>query len=301
MTTIFVVGPTASGKTDLAVEIASKINAPIINADSIQLYQGLVIGSSAPSEAQKAKVPHELFQVIPKGKSWTVGEYEEAAWSVVESYHQKNKPVVIAGGSGFYIQALEKGLSPSSADLPEVREKITRRLEHEGEEALFLELKSVDPKSASAIHPRDHYRLVRALAYYHSFSRPFSEDKVNPAPRIWRGKVYKVGLTASQEELKKRIRQRTETMLKKGFIEEVSALLSEGLENWWPLKSVGYYEVSRHLAGDYSLEQLEDVIVQKTLLLAKKQKTWFQRDTEIQWFNMDQTKGALDWCLRDGF
>lgn len=294
---IFVVGPTASGKTDCALDIAESLNASIVNADSIQLYEGLVIGSSAPTIEQKRRAPHELFQVIPKGKTWTVGEYEEQAFKAVEKYHSQNKPVVVVGGSGFYIQALEKGVSVAPPDDPNIRESLYERLESEGEDILYRELQACDPETAKHVHPRDHYRVIRALSYFLSFKRPFSADKFNSAPRVWPGPVLKIGFRASQEELKERIQIRTRSMLEEGFIDEVSKLLGEGLGEWWPLKSVGYFEVTQFLAGAFDRKDLERQIVQKTLLLAKKQKTWFQRDKDIQWFSLGEKKAAHDLIL----
>lgn len=290
---IFVVGPTASGKTKLSLEIAESCGAPIVNADSIQLYEGLKLGSSAPTEEEKARVPHELFQVIPKGDTWTVSQYESAAWKIVEG-HLKKGPVVIVGGSGFYVRALEKGLSEAPPDDPEIRQLVVDRIQSEGDESVYADLVVVDPASAKKIHPNDHYRMVRALSYYLTFGRAFSEDQNLVKAREWPSPILKIGMTGTQNELRERIQQRTEKMLEDGFVAEVQGLLSEGLSEWWPMKSVGYDEVVRFLGGELSEENLRETIVQKTLALAKKQKTWFQRDKDIHWFGSKELNQALE-------
>lgn len=293
---IFILGPTASGKSQLALKLAQKISACVVNADSIQLYEGLEIGSAAPSHEEKKRVDHHLFQVIPKGQVWSASEYQEQAWRVI-SKELSSRPVIVVGGSGFYIQALEKGMGDSKSEAPEVRAQLEDELLEKGSEVLYLELQSVDRASAEKIHPNDHYRLLRALGYFRTYGSAFSEDQKVVKSRVWPQPILKVGLKGSQQELSTRISARAQEMVDKGLLQEVQALLHEGLSDWWPLQSVGYNEARQVLEGDLEKSQLVKEITQKTLNLAKRQKTWFQRNPDIQWFALDQQDQALEWIL----
>lgn len=294
--TFFIVGPTAVGKSSLALELAKKTNACIVNADSVQLYQDLEIGSAAPSLTEKKQVDHFLYQVIPPGEEWTASAYEAAAWKVV-SRELQTRPVVVVGGSGFYFRALEEGMGDSPNESEEVKEFLLKRLEVEGAEILYKELRKVDPFAAGKIHENDHYRLLRALGYYLTYRSPFSEDQKLMKKREWPGPLIKVGLTASQEALKKKIFLRAQKMIAQGLIEEVSGLLDRGLRNWRPLQSVGYLEAVAFLDGRLEEGELMGEITQKTLALAKKQKTWFKRDKDVTWFEMGKNDQALTWIL----
>lgn len=293
---VLIVGPTATGKSQLAHRLARETGGCIVNADSIQLYQGLKIGSAAPTDEEKSEVDHFLFQVVPKGEAWTASEYQEKAWKIVER-ELRSRVVFIVGGSGFYVQALERGMGGSKAESEEVRNQLESELREKGGEALFEELKRVDKVAAAKLHPNDHYRLLRALGYYRTFGTRFSEDQRLSSVRAWPGGLIKVGLTGTQEELRPVIEKRTQSMMERGFIDEVKSLLDEGLEDWWPLQSVGYKEVVQFLRAEISKEDLVPEIVKKTLYLAKRQKTWFKRDDQVQWHPFYENDEALTWIL----
>lgn len=290
--TLFILGPTASGKSALGFRLAKKLGACIVNADSIQLYQGLVIGSAAPSEEERLEVDHYLFQVVPKGENWTAFDYEERAWKVINEQLQ-HRPVVIVGGSGFYLQALEKGMGPALNEDESIKKELERELEEKGAASLYEELRRVDPESARRIHFNDSYRVLRALGYFRTFQRPFSEDQKQTELRQWPGVLYKVGLTGSQTELVDVVEKRVNQMMKAGFLDEVKGLMEEGLSEWWPMKSVGYREVLEHLSGELAESELIPRIVQKTLSLAKRQKTWFKRDSSVKWYPFQDSDRAF--------
>ncbi len=290
--TLFILGPTASGKSSLGFRLAKSLGACIVNADSIQLYEGLLIGSAAPSEKERREVDHFLFQVIPKGQNWTASDYEENAWKIINE-QIPHRPVVIVGGSGFYLQALEKGMGPAPNEDESVKQELERELKSKGSAHLYKELSQVDPKSAQKIHPNDSYRILRALGYFRTFHRTFSEDQKQSKQRQWPGVVQKVGLTGSQAELEAVISKRVHLMLEAGFLKEVKGLLDEGLSDWWPMKSVGYKEVVEYLNGDFAESELVPRIVQKTLALAKRQKTWFKRDLSVKWYPFQESERAF--------
>lgn len=294
--TFFIVGPTAVGKSSLALKLALKTSACIVNADSVQLYKDLEIGSAAPLLSEKKQVDHFLYQVVPSGEEWTASAYEEEAWKVI-SRELKTRPVVVVGGSGFYFRALEEGMGDSPNESDEVKELLLKRLEDKGAGALYEELQQVDPVAAKKIHENDHYRLLRALGYYLTYKSPFSEDQKLIKKRQWPGPLLKVGLTASQGVLKEKIFQRTTEMIAQGLIEEVQGLLGRGLREWRPLQSVGYLESVAFLDGKLKESELVGEITRKTLALAKKQKTWFKRDKGVTWFEMEKNDQALTWIL----
>lgn len=284
---VFVVGPTASGKSALALDLAQRFDGAIINADSIQMYQNLDIGSAKPTAEEMNLVPHYLFGFAKAPETVTVGDFHRKFFELIETIPQDLAFVV--GGTGFYFQALEKGLPKIPAARPDFQgpyfkkwaaDPASAREDHE-----FL--KSRDPQSAARIHFNDHYRLARALDIMDATGKSVTDvwqDHGDAAPQFPYS-LLKIGFRASREDLEERVRLRTREMLSKGMLNEVERLLQQGFENWDPLFSVGYKQVRDALlkGGEPDLEALEKDIVQQTLKLAKKQRTWFQRDPEIHW------------------
>lgn len=289
---VFVVGPTASGKSQLALHLAGKFNGSIINIDSVQFYEGLNIGSAAPSEDDKNQVPHYLFSYVKAPDEMTAGQYIRDFYELIES-GKVSSPIFVVGGTGFYIQALEKGMY----DLPEVTEEIKKEVladyETFGSEKMFTELKNFDPNTE--LHPNDHYRVGRALEVKRAFNLKMSEFKNAGAEN--KNKLpypsMKIGLTFETEDKEKfmnRIQQRTMKMLNDGIIEETKGFLTQGFESWAPLASVGYLETKAYLQGQISREELPAAITQATMKLVKKQKTWFKRDEAILWSDVFSPK-----------
>ncbi|WP_409477556.1 tRNA (adenosine(37)-N6)-dimethylallyltransferase MiaA [Pseudobdellovibrio sp. HCB154] len=283
---IFVVGPTASGKSALAMQLAKKFNGSIINIDSVQFYEGLIVGSAAPSEDEKKQVPHYLFSYVKAPHEMTAGQYIRDFYELIES-GKVTSPLFVVGGTGFYVQALEKGMY----DLPEVSEEIKKEVladfETFGSEKMFTELKEFDPETE--LHPNDHYRVGRALEVKRAFNLKMSEFKNSAASENKNKLPYpsmKIGLTFETDDKEKfvqRVHQRTLKMLDEGIIEETKHFLEAGFENWAPLSSVGYHETKAYLQGELKREELAQAITQATMKLVKKQKTWFKRDEAILW------------------
>ena len=283
---VFVVGPTASGKSALAMQLAKKFNGSIINIDSVQFYEGLIVGSAAPSEEEKKQVPHYLFSYVKAPDEMTAGQYIRDFYELIES-GKVTSPLFVVGGTGFYVQALEKGMY----DLPEVSEEIKKEVlsdfETFGSEKMFTELKEFDPETE--LHPNDHYRVGRALEVKRAFNLKMSEFK-NSAAADNKNKLpypsMKIGLTfetTDKEKFAKRVHERTLKMLDQGIIEETKHFLDSGFESWAPLSSVGYHETKAYLQGELKREDLAQAITQATMKLVKKQKTWFKRDEAILW------------------
>jgi tRNA dimethylallyltransferase len=297
---VFVVGPTACGKSDFAVE-ASEARAraghrapEIINCDSIQFYEGLDIGAAKPSAELLKRAHHHLIGHIEKGKVQTAGDFRRAALAFLES--SSCEEFLVVGGSGFYVQALEKGMY----DVPEIPEHIRSNVEKDlaekGLAALHDELKKRDPEAARKIQPADRYRTLRSLEILRfessgqNHGQTLSEIRARfektraPAPF----RVSKIGIFLPRDILRARVTLRTQNMLRNGLIEEVEFLRSKGLNDWPPLSSVGYKEVQDFLDGRLPRPELEQQIITSTMQLAKRQMTWFKRDPEIRWFDSQQ-------------
>ena len=295
---VFVVGPTACGKSDFAVEASvrspalGKLQPEIINCDSIQFFEGVDIGAAKPSEELLARATHHLISHVAKGEKYNAGDFRRDALTVI---HERSlsgcQRFLAVGGSGFYIQALEKGMF-DVPDIPEeIKEDLTKELEGKGLEFLHRELVRRDPDSGKRIQPADKYRILRALEILRADpeNRTLSEikehfDRHREAPPF---RVSKLGLFRQRDVLRERVIERTRNMLKNGLVNEVHALRLEGLGSWNPMQSVGYAEVQAMLDGYLPEELLVDAIVTSTMQLAKRQMTWFKKDASIQWFDVE--------------
>lgn len=281
---IFVLGPTASGKSAWALAEAKKHNGSIINIDSVQFYKDLIVGSAAPSEGEKKQVPHYLYSYVEAPAEMTAGQFIRDFYQLLEEKKDVIKfPLFIVGGTGFYIQALEKGMFDVEPIPEEFRQKIEDELETKGAAELHSELIKNDPQSK--IHVNDHYRLVRAIEIIRFTGKTPSELKENqsanknefPFPYI------KVGFDFEKEVFIERVQKRTEAMVSGGIVEEVEAKIKQGHQNWSALQSVGYKETLEFLLSGQNKEWLTSAIQQSTMKLIKKQKTWFKRDRAILW------------------
>tara|TARA_B100001248_G_scaffold262195_1_gene256639 strand:+ start:1669 stop:2562 length:894 start_codon:yes stop_codon:yes gene_type:complete len=280
MHVLFLVGTTASGKSQMAMRLAEKFAAEIVNADSIQVYEGLDIGSAKPSAKDFEAIPHHLYSHVPKGKVYTAGDYEKEALRVLENI--KAPLAIVVGGSGFYLQALEKGMFDAAKPSPEIKQKMEERMQEEGAEKLYHELMDQDPAYAKRISIHDSYRILRAHELLLQNKMP-SDLKQDFQVREFPYPYLKIGMDVPKEILRQRVAQRTEKMLAEGLIEETRSLIDLGFEEWPALNSVGYREVKEYLRGELVKEDLPEKITTKTMQLAKKQRTWFRRDVNINW------------------
>ncbi len=278
------VGPTASGKSQWALAQAKKYGGCIVNSDSVQFYKGLQIGSAAPTDLEKKLVPHYLYSEKEAPLEMTAGHFVRDFYLLLDKKILKS-PVFIVGGTGFYIQALEKGMFDlEPADL-ELRAQVENELLKKGAVTLLAELTAADP--SHVIHLNDHYRLVRAIEILRSTGQTPAMLRIKtvalenknafPFPFI------KVGFSETKEFAREQIEKRTQRMIEGGIIEETSYFLNHGFASWAPLASVGYKDVVDFLLHNKSKTQLFDNMVISTMQLIKKQKTWFKRDPAILW------------------
>ncbi|MEK6775139.1 MAG: tRNA (adenosine(37)-N6)-dimethylallyltransferase MiaA, partial [Bdellovibrionota bacterium] len=289
---VFVVGATASGKSDLALSMAKRHKGVIFNCDSIQIYSGLDRGSAKPTKKECLEVPHHLLNMIGPPNVMTTGDYRRAFEDEIKKI-PIDQPVFLVGGTGFYFQAIENGLYPVAKASPKMRKQIEDELQQEdGAIKLYAELKKKDPFTALKISLNDHYRLVRALEIIRTENTTLTEIKkkfaTEKAPPDFR--LLKIGVVCQREELFVRIQKRSELMVQSGLRQEVQSFLDQGLGAWPPLASVGYAQAGQAIRENKSDLWLIEAISTGTRQLAKKQRTWFKRDPEIFWVEDEQSK-----------
>lgn len=262
------------------------------------MYKGLKIGSALPAPQDLKLAPHFLYAFVEKGQQLTAAGYVEAVKKLLETKDFQEQNLLFCGGSGFYLQALEKGMYPVAKADKDLNQEIDDRIEREGWEKIYAWVLEQDPNLQRTVHLNDHYRIRRALEMILiSKKSPLAlEKELTPSP-ILNYKKQKIGLFAQKEELKKRVELRAQEMLAQGFIEEVEDLRNKGLKDWAPLQSVGYKEIGQFLDGQLTKEDLLPAIVLANMKLIKKQLTWFKKDATIKWFPLDKLSQAKEFAL----
>nr|CRH07868.1 tRNA Delta(2)-isopentenylpyrophosphate transferase [Candidatus Magnetococcus massalia] len=282
-------GPTASGKSGLAVELARTFSLEIVNADSVQVYQGLEIGSAKPSQEERQAVPHHLLDLVPPDQPFSAGRYREAALAQIEDCHQRGVVPALVGGTGFYFRAVEEGL----ADIPQVDPTIVEQLNQlaadtEGQLALHAELSRVDPQWAAQVQPADRQRTIRGLSVYRSSGETLTHwlalSKEKNAQQEKKHAFLKLALDWPRETLYARINQRFDQMMEQGFLDEVRGLLEQGYDSNLPaMKAVGYRALLSHLQGACSLAEAIELGKRDSRRYAKRQLTWLRQEKNLHW------------------
>lgn len=291
---VFVVGPTGVGKSQLALEVAKEIQAAILNCDSVQCYKDLDVGTAKPTAHEREIVKHFMFDIRQPGEILTAGDYRKEAITILD-HELKNRAVLAVGGSGFYIQALEKGMFEIEKLDEQKESEIRAQLDKKTLKELYQELASLDPETADDLNPNDSYRIYRALVIIRGFNQKLSDLKKKFRPQPLPYKIHKMGLRMERSVLRERIKARTQMMIANGFIDEVKGLLERGLRPWPIMQSVGYKQVVAYLEGELKESDLVEEITLRTSQLAKRQMTWFQRDQEIRWF--EDSELAKRWLI----
>ncbi|MCK9377809.1 MAG: tRNA (adenosine(37)-N6)-dimethylallyltransferase MiaA [Syntrophobacterales bacterium] len=278
------VGPTAVGKTAVALALAEGLGAEIVNADSLQIYRELDIGTAKPTPAERARVVHHLIDVADPSEPYDADRYCLEARAVLAALHARGVPPLVVGGTGLYIKALLAGLFPEGGPAPQVRARLRRELSDLGLPALYARLLHLDPDTAARLHPHDTYRIIRALEVREATGRPLSAlikaHRFQDAPY----RVLKLGLRLPREELYRRIDQRVQVMLAAGWLEEVEGLLTRYPPELKPLQALGYRHLINFLTGRWTWEEALTLLARDTRRYAKRQLTWFGSDPEIRWF-----------------
>jgi len=281
---LFIVGPTASGKTKLSIELAKKFNAEIISSDSRQIYKFMTIGTAKPSENEMSGIPHHFIDELTPDQSFSAGDFQKQAYERISKIYSQNSNIIITGGSGLYISALRDGI----ADIPkddETRDKIIKRLEQEGSAKLFQELKLVDEKAALTMDETKTQRLVRALEVFHFTGRPISEWQSDESYQFNFPNVT-IGLNCDRDILYEKINKRVDQMISDGLENEVLNLKSMGYNRKMnALRTVGYDEMFDYMEYQISKTEMLEKIKQHSRNYAKRQLTWFRKDPKINWLD----------------
>lgn len=281
---LVIAGPTAVGKTDYSIEAALRCGSPVISCDSRQIYKEMTIGTAVPDASQLAAVKHYFIHSISVLDAYSSGQYEIDALALMDKlFSEGHETLVMAGGSGFYIDAVCKGLDNLPVPPPELREELTRRVREEGVEALADELQRLDPAAWKAIDIKNGQRVVRALETIIVSGRSFTEFKL-AEPRKRDFEIEKICLTRPRDVIYDRIDRRVLQMIDEGLVEEVRGL--EKYRNLPALQTVGYKEIFGYLDGNYSLDEAIRLIQRNTRHYAKKQLTWWKRDNAIKWIDL---------------
>jgi len=291
---LVIVGPTAVGKSALAIALAERMDAEIVSADSVQVYRRMDIGSAKPTLAQQARIPHHLIDVADPDDSFSAGRYAKRAADAIVSIVARGKRPIVVGGSGLYLRALLSGLVEGVESDPEIRARIADRIQREGLEAVRRHLADVDPKAAQRIHPTDAYRIMRALEVYELTGRSLSEIQ---ARHGWGSDCFRpvwIGVTEERSLLYRRIEARCEEMVKQGLLEEVRKLVAQGYSlDLRSLRSLGYKQMGQVLRGERTLAEAIEEMQKATRRYAKRQLTWFRANPEIVWFSPTLEQGAI--------
>jgi tRNA dimethylallyltransferase len=278
---IVICGATATGKSGLGLRLAHRLNSVILSADSRQVYREFDIGTAKPTLAERQLVPHYLLDICDPTETLTLGDYQQQAQALIADLLPTLAPVplFLVGGTGLYIKSIVKGLKiPRVAPQPELRSQ----LQAADQCQRYAWLKQIDPSAAQKIHPHDEVRTLRALEVFYVTGQPISQQQ-GENPPIY--PLLQIGLECSPEALNRRIQQRTDKMLAAGLVEEVKSLIDKYGSNLPLLETLGYAEIKQYLAGALSLSEARDLMVLHTRQFAKRQRTWFRADCEIEWFD----------------
>jgi len=291
---VIILGPTAVGKTELALALAETIKAEIINADSQQIYRYLDIGTGKPSKAERERVRHHLIDVINPDEDFNAALYRQLANATIEDIHERGARVLVCGGTGLYLKALTGGLFAGPGQDTQLRANLEREIAENGLAPLYERLIAVDPGANTKIHPNDRQRVIRALEVYQNTGRPLStwqnEHRFHEQPF----EVLKIGLLRDRAELYDLINQRGESMIRAGLLDEVRGLMERGYElDLKPLRSVGYRQMGEVIEGIKGLPEAIAEMKQETRRLAKRQLTWFRSDPEIRWFHPEKQEREI--------
>lgn len=281
-----IVGPTASGKTALAIRTAQALNGEILSADSRQIYKLLTIGTAKPSPEELKAVPHHFIDILLPDEHFSAGDFSEQGRKVIADVLSRGKFPIIAGGTGLYVEALVDGLFEGPAIQHELRADLEERMRTEGGASMLEELRKVDPAAAARMLPTNTRRIIRALEVYYATGIPLTEHH-NRQVREQRYHPVFVGLEWDRKALYERINRRVDRMIEEGFLDEVKAVRAAGYdERYKSLQTVGYKEAFAYLRGELTYERMVELMKQNTRRFAKRQLTWFRYDERIRWFSV---------------
>lgn len=302
---VAVVGPTASGKTRLAVELALRFNGEVVSADSMQIYEGMDIATAKPTEEEKKGIRHHMISVVPPGKVFSVADFVSQAKKCIEDIDRRGKLPIVAGGTGLYVDSLLENIefAETKADY-ELRKKLREKAERDGPESLLSQLGKIDPETAEKLHPNNLGRIIRAIEVFETSGITMSQQREmsrkNPPPY----RTCMIGLNfEDRQKLYDRINLRVDMMLEAGLLEEAEKFLKTA--GGTSMQAIGYKELRPYIEGRMSLEEAAGNLKRETRRYAKRQLTWFKRNEKINWLyadtynSFDDLAAAAEKTVRD--
>ena len=281
---VVLAGPTAIGKSRIAIEVAQALGTEILTADSTQVYRGMNIGTDTPSEEERQGVPHRLIDLVEPDESFNVGEFRRQALPEISRLYEKGCLPLVVGGTGLYVRALLHGLWPGPPSDHALRGQLEEEARTRGGESMYQELGRVDPVTARRLHPRDTVKVLRALEVYRQTGAPLSKAHEKHGKGATPFRALVLGLTMERAALYQRIDQRVDVELAKGLVEETRTLLAKGYSRGLvSMKSLGYRQMAGYLEGEYSFAEAVRRLKRDTRHFAKRQMTWFRKEPGLAW------------------
>ncbi len=296
---VLLAGPTAAGKTSLSIELCAHISAEIVNADSMQVYRRMEIGTAKPTLEQRRIVPHHLIDLVDPDEPFDAARYLHFAGPVIEDIRERGKLPLVVGGTGLYMKVLTLGLCPGPASDPEVKRRLIADEKSKGPGRLYSDLLLIDPESAARIHPNDRQRIIRALEVFYQGGVPLSILQKGHGFKEELLPTIKIFINLEREALYERINRRVDRMIESGLKDEVEGLLAMGYTaELKSMQSLGYRQMAAHIAGAISIHEAAYQIKRDTRRYAKRQITWFRGDKEFRSFDAGDIEGIYDYIRR---
>ena len=296
---IAVVGPTASGKSELAVSLAERLDGEVISFDSMQIYKGMHIASAAPDKEEMRGIPHHLVEFLEPSESFSVAEFVKLAKAKTEEITKRGKRVIIAGGTGLYINSfLDNIIFTQSETDQSMREELSREFDRVGAEEMLRRLYEFDPETAKRLHPNNKKRIIRAFEIYETTGQTMTEQLENSRTEESPYEPYIIGLTYfDRERLYERINLRVDKMLESGLLEEAKGAF-EGEGSKTSVQAIGHKELFGYLKNECSLSEAVELLKMQTRRYAKRQLTWFKRDERISWIYRDIIENTTEEAIK---
>jgi len=288
---IALVGPTAVGKSHIAILIAKTLGTEVLTADSRQVYRRMDIGTDKPSEAERQGVVHRLIDLADPDQPFNTGEFRRHAVAEITRLHREGKVPLLVGGTGLYVRTVLRGLWEGPPADWEFRRSLEREADAKGAEWLYRQLVQVDPDSARRLHPNDRVKIIRALEVHHLLGRPLSQEHARHAFADSPFTPLLIGFTRERSSLYRRVDDRVELELAKGLVEETKRLMDRGFgRHLGSMKGLGYKQMAGYLAGDYDYDEAVRRLKRDTRHFAKRQMTWFRKEPGIVWVSIEDTE-----------
>jgi tRNA dimethylallyltransferase len=292
---VVIVGPTAVGKSRIAIEVAKRLETEIVTADSRQVYRGMDVGTDKPHQETRQGIPHHLIDLVNPDDSFNAGLFRRHAVEIIEQLYQRRQLPLVVGGTGLYVRTLLQGLCEAPPADPVVRAQLREEARAQGHDAFYARLVAVDPVTASRLHPRDTSKVIRALEVYRLSGLTMSEFQQRHGFSERPFSALVIGLNRDRDALYRRIEERIDWQLAHGLLEETQQLLDQGYKrDCAAMKGLGYRQVAAQLAGEYDQAEMVRRFKRDTRHFAKRQMTWFRREPEISWLMISESEAAAE-------